>query len=142
MKFVLDNCVISELRHASPDKRVQSLIQSLPDDVLYVSVLTVGEIAKGVALLPHGRKKAALGLWVTQLQADFADRILLIDAQTTEIWGRMTATAVKNGFALPPIDGLIAASASRHGMTVLTRNKTDFAPSRVPVLDPWTEGLG
>lgn len=141
MKFLLDTCVISELRRSSADKRVTATIQALPDESLYVSVLTVGGIAKGVALLPQGRKKAALTLWMAQLQADFTDRILTIDEQTAEIWGKTTASVLRQGLSLPPIDGLIAASAERHGMTILTRNKTDFAPSGVPVIDPWTEGI-
>ena len=109
----------------------------IPDADLYLSVLTVGEIAKGIALLAAGRKKKALTSWLTGLETKFGDRILEIDGETARLWGELTARAQKSGIIIPSVDGLLAATALRHGLHVMTRNTRHFEVSGALIIDPW-----
>jgi predicted nucleic acid-binding protein len=137
MKALLDTCVLAELRRPKGDPRVKSAVTELPETDLYVSVLTVGEIAKGIALLAAGKKKKALGTWLTGLEVNFGDRILGIDTETARLWGELTARAQKAGEIIPAVDGLLAATALRHGLHVMTRNTRHFQASGALVFDPW-----
>jgi toxin FitB len=102
-------------------------------------VLTFGEIRKGTALLPLGKKRAQLERWVEiELLARFADRLLPINAQIAETWGAMAAEAQLKGIAIQIIDGLIAATASHHDLTIVTRNEKDFRMWGIPIINPWT----
>jgi predicted nucleic acid-binding protein len=116
---------------------VKSAVAELADGDLFLSVLTLGEIAKGIALLAAGRKKKALGTWLTGLESNFGDRILGIDTETAPIWGELTAKAQNAGEIIPAGDGLLAATALRHGLHVMTRNTRHFQASGALVLDPW-----
>jgi predicted nucleic acid-binding protein len=104
---------------------------------LFVSVLTLGEIEKGVDLLPAGRKKAALTSWLGTLRSRYATRILPIDAAVAAIWGRTAARAERGGRSLGVIDGLIAATAVHYGFAIVTRNVDDFETTGAPVLNVW-----
>ncbi len=139
MKALLDTCVLTELRQPDGHAGVKSAVAEVPDADLFVSVLTVGEIAKGIGLLAAGRKKAALGSWLTGLETKFADRILAIDAETARLWGELTARAQKSGKFVPAVDGLMAATALRHGLHVMTRNVCDFEASGAMVINPWQD---
>jgi predicted nucleic acid-binding protein len=139
MKALLDTCVVAELRRPGGHPGVKSAVAELPDENLYLSVLTVGEIAKGIGLLVAGRKKKALASWLNQIETNFADRILAIDAETAGLWGELTARAQKKGRIIPAVDGLLAATALRHGLHVMTRNTTHFQASGALVLDPWQD---
>jgi toxin FitB len=99
VKGLVDTCVLAELRRPEGNPAVKSAIAAIPDDDLYLSVLIVGEIAKGVALLATGRKKKALTAWLNGLEAQFADQILVIDGETARIWGEITARA-QRGFGM------------------------------------------
>jgi toxin FitB len=107
VKGLVDTCVLAELRRPEGNPAVKSAIAVIPDDDLYLSVLIVGEIAKGVALLATGRKKKALTAWLNGLETQFADRLLVIDGETARIWGEITARAQKNGEIIPAVDGLL-----------------------------------
>ena len=111
MRALLDTCVLSELRKPDGNPRVKAVVAELSDEDLYLSVLTVGEIAKGVALLAAGRKRRALASWLNGLETKFGDRILAVDAETARIWGELTARRQKAGEIIPAVDGLIAATA-------------------------------
>ena len=137
MKALLDTCVLTELRKHDGHAGVKSAVAELADGDLFLSVLTLGEIAKGIALLAAGRKKKALGTWLTGLESNFGDRILEIDTETARIWGELTARAQKAGEIIPAVDGLLAATALRHGLHVMTRNTRHFQASGALVLDPW-----
>lgn len=137
MKALLDTCVLAELRRPEGNPAVKSAVAETPDGDLYLSVLTVGEIAKGIALLAAGRKKKALGSWLTGLEGKFGDRILAIDVDTARIWGELTARAQKAGVSIPGVDGLLAATALRHGLHVMTRNSRHFEASGALIIDPW-----
>jgi predicted nucleic acid-binding protein len=136
--FLLDTNGISELVRPKPDPRVVEWMESADESQLYLSVLTLGEIRKGVAELVHGRRRANLEAWLdVELQGRFRERILPIDAAIADQWGQLTATAKRKGKTLPVIDGLLAATALHHNLTLVTRNISDFVIASVPVLNPW-----
>ena len=137
MKVLLDTCTLSELRQPKPDAGVARAIQALDSDDLFVSAITIGEIVKGVALLPDGQKKRLLQTWLQTLERHYGDRILPIDLEICRMWGDLTAAAQKTGHTIPASDGLIAATARRHGLYIMTRNTADFEPSGVLLLNPW-----
>lgn len=137
MRVLLDTCALSELRLPKPDAGVARAIQDLDSDDLFVSVVTIGEIVKGVALLADGQKKRLLQSWLRTLERHYGDRLLPIDLETCRMWGELTAAAQKTGRTIPATDGLIAATARRHGLYIMTRNTADFEPSGVSVLNPW-----
>jgi hypothetical protein len=137
VKSLLDTCTVSEIRKPDGNPAVKSAVAEIPDADLYLSVLTIGEIAKGIALLAPGRKKIALGAWLVGLESQFVDRILPVDVETARIWGEMTARAQKSGIIIPAADGLVAATALRHGLHVMTRNTRHFEASGALIIDPW-----
>jgi toxin FitB len=140
VKSLLDTCVLTELRQPQGHPAVKSAVAEIPDADLYLSVLTVGEIAKGISLLATGRKKKALTSWLAGLETKFGDRILAIDVETARHWGELTARAQKSGTIIPGVDGLMAATALRHGLHVMTRNTRHFEASGALVLNPWEDG--
>jgi hypothetical protein len=132
--FLLDTNVISELRRKRPDARVLSWIRRTDPAALRISVLTLGEIAKGAAqCAARDRAQAAVYYrWLDQMRLHYADRMIGVDADIAEAWGRLAATRV-----FPIVDGLLAATALLRGMTLVTRNERDIAGAGVPVLNPW-----
>lgn len=137
MKVLLDTCTLAEIRRPDGSPLVKSAVSEVPEDDLFLSVLTVGEVVKGIDLLAAGRKKQALTSWLVALEARFGDRILGVDVETGRIWGSLTARAQKSGVIIPGPDGLLAATALRHGLHVMTRNTRHFEPSGALVIDPW-----
>lgn len=137
MKSLLDTCVLAELRRPDGHPGVKAAVSEVRDSDLYLSVLIVGEIAKGVALLASSRKKKALASWINGLETTFGDRILGIDLDTARLWGELTALALKTGIVIPGVDGLLAPTALRHGLRVITRNTRHFEASGALVIDPW-----
>lgn len=137
MKVLLDTCTIAELRKPSPNPVVVAAIQAIPDAQLFLSVLTLGEIAKGVGLLAAGKKRDGLAAWLAALETQFSERLLDIDVETAKLWGELTARAQKKGVVIPSVDGLLAATALRHGLHVMTRNESDFKASGARILNPW-----
>ena len=115
-------------------------MDEIPDDDLFVSVISIGEIAKGIALLDDSRRKRELQRWLQVLERDCAARLLLVDRETAHIWGELTATARKNGKIISASDGLIAATARRHGLHVMTRHVADFESTGTMLINPWTDG--
>jgi predicted nucleic acid-binding protein len=139
MKVLLDLCVLAELRHPQGNLAVKAAVARFRDDDLYLSVLILGEVTKGVALLPNGRKKQALYSWLTALESQFTDRILAVDQVTAHLWGDIAARAQQAGLVLPVIDGLLAATALCHGLHVMTRTTSHFAATGALIVDPWKE---
>lgn len=140
MNVLLDTSVVSELYRTNPDQRVRNAIRRRQPSELFLSVITIGEVLKGIELLAPGRTRFRLEAWLAGLQGEFADRILPVDLETGRTWGEITALARLRGRQIPVADGLIAASALRHGLRVMTRNTRDFASSGVPLIDPWADG--
>lgn len=138
MRYILDTCTISELVRPQPSPAVTDWVDSQQEEHLYLSVLTLGELRKGVERLTDGRRRLRLENWLdSDLKLRFAGRWLPVDEEVAERWGLVTAQAAARGAVLPTTDGLIAATALVHGMTVVTRNATDMAAAGALVLNPW-----
>jgi predicted nucleic acid-binding protein len=129
--------VLSELCRPKDDPGVHRAVDTVESDDLFVSVLSVGEIAKGIALLKESKIKRSLQAWLQALERYYADRGLPVDLETSHIWGELTSAAQKTGKIVPDTDGLIAATARRHGLHVMTRNTEDFESTGVLLLNPW-----
>ena len=97
----------------------------------------MGEITKGIELLDSGARKRNLEMWLRTLEREYADRILMVDRDVAQIWGELTASAQKKGRIVSAGDGLIAATARRHGLHVMTRNVHDFEPTGALLTNPW-----
>jgi predicted nucleic acid-binding protein len=138
MRTLLDTCILAEIRKPDGSPAVKSAVSKLDDRDIYLSVVSLVEIGRGIHLLPNGKKKKTLASWLEGLRQNFADRILPIDHEVALIWGEMTATAQKGGEVIPGVDGLIAATALRHGLHVMTRNVRHFRASRANIIDPWS----
>ena len=135
MSYLVDTNVLSELRRMAPNKAVQGWFAARPASTLFLSVLTLGEIRKGVEAVADAQRRMRLNDWLAaDLPAFFTGRILGIDTAVADRWGRMVATA---GRPLPAIDSLLAATAAQHGLVLVTRNVRDFAGLPVQLLDPW-----
>lgn len=138
MRYLLDTCVISELVRPKPEKPVVDWIHGQQEEHLYLSVMTLGEIRKGIERLADNRKRIRLGTWLDRdLKLRFTGRWLSVDNETAERWGLITADLLKRGIQVPVIDGLIAATALVHGMTLVTRNTRDVQETGVLFLNPW-----
>ena len=136
--FLLDTNCISELVRPKPEPRVVDWMKAADEALLYLSVLTVGEIRKGVAGLPQGKRRTHLETWLAlELQTRFAGRIVPIDAAIADRWGVIAAEAQRRGKPLSVIDGLLAATALHRNLTVVSRNARDFTAAQVQVLNPW-----
>jgi predicted nucleic acid-binding protein len=136
--FLLDTDCISEVVRAKPEPRVLDWIGAANESLLFLSVLTLGEIRKGVAAVPQGKRRTHLETWLElDLQARFAGRILPIDALIADRWGLLSAEAKQKGRPVSAIDGLLAATALQYNLTIVSRDVDDFEPTHVPVLNPW-----
>jgi len=126
--FLLDTNVLSEFAKVQgPDRRVDEWLQAVPDETLYASVLTFAEIRRGIELLPLGRRRTHLESWRENLQVSFAGRLLPVTKSIADRWAVLSAQAQRRGIPLAIIDGLLAATALEHNLTVVTRNSKDFA---------------
>jgi predicted nucleic acid-binding protein len=136
--FLLATNCISELVRPKPDPHVIRWMEAADEAMLYLSVLTVGEIRKGVAGLAQGKRRTRLETWLeVDLQARFAGRVVPIDPDVTDRWGLLAAEAKRKGKALSVIDGLLAATALHHNLTVVSRSVDDFTNTPVQVVSPW-----
>jgi len=124
MKYLIDTNILSELMKKKPSTQVLSWFKELPDSSLYLSVLTIGEIRKGVERMPLSKRRQGLVNWLeNDLRNWFGKRVLSIDVALAEFWGSMLARTDR---PLPAIDSLIAATATWHGCILVTRNVKDF----------------
>ncbi|MFN3932552.1 MAG: type II toxin-antitoxin system VapC family toxin [Brevundimonas sp.] len=137
--FLLDTNVISEPKRARPDEGVIGWLgdQLLSD--LHISVITVGELRRGIVRLEPGRRRDDLDFWLADLILRYGERILPVDLDVTERWAALAETARAAGRPSQMTDELIAATAHVHGLTVVTRNVRHFEPSGCRVLSPWDE---
>jgi predicted nucleic acid-binding protein len=138
VSYLLDTNVVSELVRPKPDINVLKWFDDVPSRALHLSVLSLGEIRKGVELMKDGARKEKLRLWLEQeLTAWFEDRLLPVTAQVADRWGRLLAEA---GRPMPAIDSLLAATALHHELRLVTRNTADFKFPGLEVLNPWQAG--
>jgi predicted nucleic acid-binding protein len=136
VSYLLDTNVISELRRKNPNPGVLAWMQHRPSATLFLSVLTLGEVRKGLEGIPDQQRRLALTDWLeSELPIFFTGRILSVDVHVCDLWGRMVARA---GRPLPAIDSLIAATAAFHDLVLVTRNVRDFEGLGVPLVNPWT----
>jgi len=135
MPYLLDTCIVSELRKPRINPGVSSWISGIRPDEAFLSVLTIGEIRAGIELhrLRNPSGAGTLERWLLGLETHYAERILPITAKVADRWGRLSP-----GQPLPTSDGLIAATGLEHGLTVVTRNEADFQRSGVNCLNPFT----
>ena len=140
MNFLLDTNVLSEVRRPQPDRRVLAWLDQVDEDRVYLSVISIAEIARGVALLDEGSRKSELAQWLEhELPARFDGRIVQVDAPAALIWGKLLADAKRGGSGLSVMDGWIAAIALAKSLTLVTRNTKDFLQTGVPLFDPWAD---
>jgi toxin FitB len=139
--FLLDMNVICELMKRRPLRRVARWIETTAEDLLHLSVITIGEIRKGIDLLDEADpKRGALQGWLDRdLRVRFAGRLLGFDENVAERWGQLEALAKKRRLTLPTIDAQLAATALHHNLTFATRNTADIRPTGVPTFNPWSE---
>ena len=138
--YLLDTNVISELMRPRPARGVAEWIETTPEELLYLSVITIGEIRKGIDLLDEREpKRAALQSWLDRdVRVRFAGRLLAFDAGAAERWGQVEAFAQRQRLTLPTVDAQLAATALHHGLTFVTRNTEDVRVTGVPLFNPWT----
>lgn len=138
MNYLLDTCLISELLKKEPNPAVMAWLDEQDEQTLFLSVLNLGELQKGISKLAEGTKQEELQAWVSHDLAErFSGRILTVDQETALCWGRLQGDAERRGEKLPVMDSMIAASAAVHGMSVVTRNTKDLERCGVQVCNPW-----
>jgi len=138
VNWLLDTCVVSELVRPKPKASVVSWVLERDEDELFLSVITIGELEKGIARLPDSPKRVALEQWVRRELADrFRDRLLAIDSGVAARWGALVGASEARGQPLPVIDSLIAATGVQHDLTVVTRNTDDLERCGARCFDPW-----
>jgi len=138
MNYLLDTCLVSELIKDPPDENVLAWISSIPESSLFLSVLTIGEIHKGIEKLPPSKKKDRLHKWVnSDLHERFKNRIIELDLAVATKWGELQGKAELVGKPMSLIDGLIAATGVTNDLIVVTRNTKDMEQSGVTLLNPW-----
>ena len=137
MKNLLDTCVIAEYQKPAPDIKVMNWLGSQIEESLFLSVLTVGEIEKGIARLPASKRKNNLETFLENLVTRFDRRILNLDTLILRRWGRLTGSLERKGRVLPIVDSLLAATALEYNLTIVTRNTADFADTGATVLNVW-----
>jgi len=141
MNYLLDTCLLSELRKPAPDTGVVAWVSDIDENRLFVSVLSLGEIQKGVAKLERGRRKNALQHWLEHdLLSRFEGRVLSLDLEMALEWGLLSAATEGQGRSAPVVDTLLAVTAISRNLTLITRNDKDFARLPVKVLNPWNGG--
>ena len=138
MSFLIDTNVLSEMTRPEPNGKVVSWLADQPEETLFLSVITLGEISEGVLQLPSGTRRKGLLDWIREeIQERFEGRILPVDDRIILRWAALRVQGKEAGRPLPVMDGLIAATADVHALTIASRNGSDFEGSGVPVLNPW-----
>jgi predicted nucleic acid-binding protein len=136
--FLLDTNVVSELVSPKPNDKVLRWIEQADESILFLSVLTLGEIRNGVERLRPGRRRGRLESWLlVDLPRRFQDRILPVTAAVADRWGTVSAIAAARGKPVPVVDGLLAATALHYNLALVTRNTSDVSGTGVLTLNPW-----
>lgn len=138
MKYLLDTCVISELVSRQPNPGVVQWVDSMIEENLFLSAITIGEIKKGIEKLEATNRRRALSEWLEEeLLVRFKDRILPIDTTVVLVWGNLVADLERQGKPMPAIDSLLAATVLQGGLSLVTRNEDDLSHCGVAVINPW-----
>ena len=138
MNYLLDTNVLSEPLRPNPNKIVLDWLEGVDEDRLYISVIKIAELSRGVALLPEGRKQDRLKAWLQgDLQDRFEGRLLDLDPKSAALWGELMAKAQREGRGLSPMDAFLAAIALTQAFILVSRNEKDFVRTGVTLLNPW-----
>ncbi len=138
MNYLLDTCLVSELVAKQPNQKVLDWLDAQAPETLYLSIITIGEISKGVSKLASSQRKDSLDIWLNQtLPNRFLGRIIGLDLQTMLLWGELVGKLEQQGRSLPVIDSLIAAIALQNSLSLVTRNENDFEGTGVAIFNPW-----
>jgi len=139
MRLLLDTNVLSEFTKPRPHEGVLKWLHGLDEDRTFISIISIAEIRRGIALMDSGRKRDALDEWLAHdLPQRFESRILPVEGPVALAWGDLMALAKRSGRGLASMDGLIAATAVAHQLTLATRNTKDFEGFGIDIIDPWT----
>lgn len=139
MNFLLDTNAVSEGRRQSPDQGFMAWLERQADEALFVSALSIGELRRGLLLLPDGPRRAMVDAWLTQTLQGFADRTLPIDEAVASAWAELSVALRRAGQVVGAVDELIAATALANDLVVVTRNVRHFEPTGCRLICPWTE---
>ena len=137
MRFLLDTCVFAEFSNRDPRQKIIDWVETQLPESLYMSVLTAGEIAKGIEKMPISKRRTGVEAVLESILVRFGPRVLPVTLEISRRWGRLTGEMENVGRPLPVIDSVIAATALHHDLTIITRNDADFAPTGAPVLNIW-----
>lgn len=137
MKYLVDTNVLSEVRRPQGNPQVRTKLAAIDDGDLFLSVISIGEISRGIAKLDPEKQRRELEKWMAQAERHFGDRVLPVDRDIAQLWGELTARLTKVGRTLHTPDGLIAATAIHHGLRLMTRNISDFELTGVILANPW-----
>lgn len=140
MRYLLDTNVISELVKPLPHENVWEWVNALPDEQLFISSITIGELQRGIELLPPSKRRSDYERWLQgQILTQYADRIIAVDTMVMLRWGTLMAETAAKGRSLPVFDSLLAATALTHNMQLVTRNVQDFADTGIQTVNPWQD---
>ncbi len=139
MRYLLDTCILSELVKPEPNPAVLRWTGDRQPNALFISAMTLAELHRGVERLPASRRQIELTAWLQQLESDFEKRVVAFTQSTAHYWANMCAKAQAAGQTMSAVDSIIAASALEHGLTLVTRNVSDFAQAPVILVNPWLE---
>lgn len=138
MRYLLDTCVLSDPTQRHPDAGVKDWYTRTPETSMYVSVLSIGEIRKGLVKLAGMPKVARISAWLDhELLLRFDQRLLSVDIDICNLWGKLSGELLQRGSPSPVTDSLIAATALTHDLTLVTRNVKDFQNFDIPLINPW-----
>ncbi|MGP4691947.1 type II toxin-antitoxin system VapC family toxin [Agrobacterium cavarae] len=138
MRLLLDTNVLSEVRKPRPSEDVLMWLHELDEDRTFISIVSIAEIRRGVALMDKGRKQEALDKWLTDdLPQRFENRIIPVEGLVARAWGDLMALAKRSGRGPASMDGMIAATAVAHQLSLATRNTKDFEGLGINIIDPW-----
>ncbi|MGI8670743.1 MAG: type II toxin-antitoxin system VapC family toxin [Aridibacter sp.] len=137
MKYLLDTCVLAEFKKKQPEQKVLDWLNNQIEPTLFLSVITIGEIQKGISILPNSKRKTGLEKWLKTLIYRYDRRIIALDIDEMKTWGELNGKLAKKGFVFPFLDSLIAATVLTHKMTLVTRNEADFKNTGVKILNIW-----
>ncbi len=136
MSYLLDTNVVCELVKSKPSSSVINWFESVDSSDLYLSVITLGEIRKGISEITESKRQEKVSHWLEyELPAYFEERILTIDVSVADLWGRLQCK--NKGYVFPAIDSLIAATAKNHALKLVTRNIKDFVHADLLLINPW-----
>ncbi len=140
--WLLDTNVLSELRRPKPDRKVVAFIAAQPLELLYVSAVTLAEIRFGIEVVTDATKRAELNDWLAhKVRPMFEQRVLPVTEEIMFKWRLLVEDGRKAGYTFSQPDLIIAATALHHGLTVVTRDVSDYERVRAPVFNPWVDPL-